>query len=480
MFEFFGHFHPVLVHLPIGILLVAILLQWMARREVYSGLRQAVRVTLGLGVLTAIVSCVTGYLLSLNGDYDDHLVDTHMWMAISLTLLAGFLYVLEVRSSSFGLASRVLSLLVVGLLLVTGHLGGSLTHGPGYLTAGLGGGTGAGAAATLRPVANIDSAGIYTDLVQPVLHDNCYRCHSADKQKGGLRLDGPDLIMKGGKDGKVVVAGRAAGSELIKRLLLPVEDEHHMAPKGKQQLTIEELALLTWWVNTGASFDKKVGLLPRDSAMAPVLLAFKEGKAGPVAGGLDGGPKNVADSELIFEAMPAAPAAASVIGSLRAAGVVVSPISKNSGWLEVRLSGDSPVTPVVLQGLSGLKDQLVSLRGSGSGLNDSTLSVIGQCTQLVRLWLDHTAVTGKGLGSLGTLTRLRYLNLSGTGVGNADLLVLKSLPRLATLYVYQTRVDRRDWSSLQGAFPHTRIDSGGYRVGLLATDTMVVKAKAGK
>jgi mono/diheme cytochrome c family protein len=471
MFEFFGHFHPVIVHLPIGILLVAILLQWMARRPAYVGLRQAVRILYGLGVLAGVASCVTGYLLSLSGDYDTDLVDTHMWMAISLTLVAGFLYV---RSSSFGVVNRVLSLVAVVLVLVTGHLGGSLTHGPGYLTAGLTGGAGAGAKATLRPVANIDSAGIYTDLVQPVLHDNCYRCHSADKQKGGLRLDGPELIMKGGKDGKVVLAGRAAGSELIKRLVLPVDDEHHMAPKGKQQLTKEELALLTWWVNTGVSFDKKVGLLPRDSAMAPVLLAFKEGKAGPVAGGLDG-PKNVADSELIFEAMPAAPPAA-VIATLRAAGVVVAPISKNSSYLEVRLPGDSPVGPVVLQGLLGLKDQLLSLRGSGSGLNDSAMSVIGQCKLLVRLWLDHTAVTGKGLGDLRTLTRLRYLNLSGTGVGNADLLVLKSLPRLATLYVYQTRVDKRDWSALQGAFPHTRIDSGGYVVGLFATDTMVVKA----
>jgi uncharacterized membrane protein len=484
MLEFVGHFHPVLVHLPIGILLMAILLQWMARKKAYTGLQQAVRIALAVGVLAAIASCITGYLLSLSGDYDSNLVDTHMWLAITLTVVSAILFWREVRYP-LAVMNRALSLVVVVLLLVAGHLGGSLTHGPGYLTVGLGSNDKA-LTPILRPVADIPSAAIYADLVQPVLHDNCYRCHSAVKQKGGLRLDGPEMILKGGKNGKLVIPGQASGSELIKRVLLPYDDEHHMAPKGKPQLSADEIALLTWWVNTGASFDKKVDQLARDSMIAQVLTDFHEGKAGPLARGNGGalaasgdedrGPRNVADSDMPRE--PVSPASPKVVAELQAAGVLVLPIAQNSAYVEVSFLNDSLVTPATLQSLSALKQQLVSLKGSHSSLDDRALPVIGQCTRLVRLWLDHTAITGKALGSLQSLTRLRYLNLSGTAVTTADLLPLGSLPQLATLYVFRTGIDKRDWKELQRSFPHTRIDSGGYLVPLFATDTTIVKPPA--
>ena len=478
MLEFFGHFHPVLVHLPIGILLVAILMQWLSLREAYTALKQAIRLTLGIGVLTAIASCITGYLLSLSGDYDNGLVNTHMWMAISVTLVSVFLYLREIRYP-FGKVNQVLSLTVLLLLTLTGHLGGSLTHGSGYLTAGLGGDSKA-LLPILKPIADIPSAGAYTDLVQPILHDHCYRCHSADKQKGGLRLDGPDFITKGGKDGKIILPGQAAGSELIKRLLLPLEDDHHMAPKGKPQFTKDEVALLTWWVNAGAPFDKKVGQLAQDSSIKRVLMDFHQGTAGAFkgAGAGDQGPLNIADSDMPRE--PVSPASQAVIKQLQSAGVMVLPIAQNSAYLEVSFLGDSIISPVTLQLLSSLKDQLVSLKCSRTSLTDSALPVIGLCSRLVRLWLDHTAITGNTLSSLQSLTHLHYLNLSGTAVTVEELQPLKSLPQLATLYLYQTGVDKKRWAVLQQSFPHTQLDSGGYVVPLFATDTTIVKAPVTK
>ena len=53
------------------------------------------------------------------------------------------------------------------------------------------------------------------------------------KQKGGLRMDNPDYLMKGGKEGETIVAGSADESEMIKRILLEREAEHHMPPKEK-------------------------------------------------------------------------------------------------------------------------------------------------------------------------------------------------------------------------------------------------------
>ena len=56
----------------------------------------------------------------------------------------------------------------------------------------------------------------------PSSSKHCYSCHGPDKQKGRLRLDSYELLMRGGKHGPVVKAGNAKGSELIRRVTLSV------------------------------------------------------------------------------------------------------------------------------------------------------------------------------------------------------------------------------------------------------------------
>jgi hypothetical protein len=102
------------------------------------------------------------------------------------------------------------------------------------------------------------------------------------------------------------------------------------------------------------------------------------------------------------------------------------------------------------------------------------------CPRLVRLWLDHTAITGANLGELRTLVNLKYLNLTGTGVGAADIAKLKGMPKLADLYLYQTKVGRADWVGLQREFPRAMLDSGGYAIPFLTTDTAIVRVPVKK
>jgi len=93
----------------------------------------------------------------------------------------------------------------------------------------------------------------------------------------------------------------------------------------------------------------------------------------------------------------------------------------------------------------------------------------------MRLQLDHTNVTDRGLASLRSLTNLRYLNLVGTRVTAQGIMQLKNLRNLQSIYLYQTEVKKSDWNNLKKMFPKTLIDSGGYRVPFLPTDTIEVK-----
>jgi len=96
-----------------------------------------------------------------------------------------------------------------------------------------------------------------------LLQRKCYGCHNANKKKGGLEMDKPDLLMKGGKDGVVIVPGKAEESEMMKRLMLDRNEEHHMPPKEKPQLNEQEIALVHWWIDAGADLNKKVKELPQ-------------------------------------------------------------------------------------------------------------------------------------------------------------------------------------------------------------------------
>lgn len=249
--DFVGRFHPVLVHLPIGILLIACLFQLFAKR--LPSLEPAIPVMLFWGMLAAIASCMTGYLLSLSGDYDQELVTRHQWLGIVTAIAALLLYGCY-RFSLLTRYSNIMAGLTIGAVTVTGHLGGSLTHGADYLTAGL---NSVDPNQPLKPIPNIQEAVLYTAVVQPILQRKCYSCHGSTKQKGRLRLDKEPNILKGGKDGKILASGKPDESALVKRLLLPLSDDDHMPPKEKPQLTPNEVAVLSWWVSTGNSFTKK-------------------------------------------------------------------------------------------------------------------------------------------------------------------------------------------------------------------------------
>ena len=55
----------------------------------------------------------------------------------------------------------------------------------------------------------------FEQSVRPLLAQNCYACHGEKKQKGGLRLDSIEAILKGGESGPALVPGKPDESLLV-------------------------------------------------------------------------------------------------------------------------------------------------------------------------------------------------------------------------------------------------------------------------
>ena len=95
----------------------------------------------------------------------------------------------------------------------------------------------------------------FEEKVRPLLVENCLGCHGEKKQKGGLRLDSPQGILKGGKDGLVVVPGKPAESLMIKAVSYQDKDLQ-MPPEGEgDRLSAEQVAVLTRWVEMGVPWN---------------------------------------------------------------------------------------------------------------------------------------------------------------------------------------------------------------------------------
>lgn len=133
MIELIGHFHPLLVHLPIGILLVALALQGLSQIEKYKLYKPVIPVILLWGSVSAIAACITGYLLSVSGKYNKSLVNWHMWTAIGLVIASAILYTKE-KNPKVEVPKKILSFVLLALVVAASHLGASLTHGADYLT----------------------------------------------------------------------------------------------------------------------------------------------------------------------------------------------------------------------------------------------------------------------------------------------------------------------------------------------------------
>ena len=72
----------------------------------------------------------------------------------------------------------------------------------------------------------------YENDIRPILETSCFRCHGAERPKGGLRLDTLDALMEGGDDGKIVVPGKSKESPLV-IAVAQIDDETAMPPKRK-------------------------------------------------------------------------------------------------------------------------------------------------------------------------------------------------------------------------------------------------------
>ncbi len=443
---FIGRFHPVLVHLPIGFLLIAAIIEIGRRTGRISVSESTVVFVLFWSAVSATFACVAGYLLSLGGGYDEDLLGAHMWKGIGVAVFAWVAWLVKsdrlAGKISFGKAVYLPAFAVAVVLTMTaGHDGGSLTHGDGYLTqytpepfrslAGMD--PIEEKTKEIKPIADVQQAVVYRDIVQPILEARCTQCHNASKKKGDLRMDELALLMKGGENGPAFVPGKGAESDMIKRCLLDESDDNHMPPKGKPQLSTEQIALLSWWIDQGAPADKKVAELTVSEQVKPALASLGGGSA-------TGGSGKAKQKESAIATLKVTPAKEADIQALRKAGLIVNTLSQDQNLLEVSAVNAPQFSDKDIALLLPVAEQVTWLKLGGTKITDGGLKEIGKLKNLTKLHLEHTGITDQVIAQIKALPHLEYLNIIDTKIGDAGFKNIAALKGLRSIYVWQSAV----------------------------------------
>lgn len=250
MIEFLGKFHPLFVHLPIGFLLLLGALEWLALRPGGRELTAANRVILLLTIPASIASVGCGWFLAAAGKYDATALFWHRWLGTGVAVAVIALWI--IRQRGWMTAYRRSLFVTLVLLTVASHFGGTLTHGSDFLS------WPKSRAAKVVPLteAQLLDQPVYAAVIQPLFTEYCVSCHGAEKAKGGLRMDTAEHVREGGDSGSLFDPPGAEYSLMGNRLSLPEDDDDHMPPAGKPQLSPAQMAVIKWWLDAGAKTDE--------------------------------------------------------------------------------------------------------------------------------------------------------------------------------------------------------------------------------
>ncbi|TDE12411.1 FN3 associated domain-containing protein [Dyadobacter psychrotolerans] len=420
-----GRMHPLVLHFPLVVLMLYAF--WVLIVDKPDSVRWNSNLSdllLLIGTFTAVVAAFSGFILSKEDGYESNTLFWHKWMGVAISVGSIAWYGFRTYLTPWKLSSKFFAAGFLLLLTIGGHLGGNLTHGEDFL---------------ISPVADLsteenkiplEEAKIYADLVQPVLQQKCYACHNAEKSKGGLQMQTIELLVKGGKSGALWDTTRADLGLLLNRIHLPLDDKKHMSPRGKAQLTDEEVVLLAEWIKMGSDFDQMVSSL---SEQSPVYAYAQN-----VLGG------GRTEEQYDFDA-----ADADKVKELNTTYRLIKSLSAESPALFVNFYNRTNFKSKDIEDLLALKEQIVSMDLSKMPVKDEDLKIIARFPELRKLILNFTDIKGETLGELQKLAKLRELSISGTSVRITQVKKLKEIPSLKRVYVWSTGLSTEEFALLK-------------------------------
>lgn len=438
---FWGRLHPLIVHFPVVLVMLALVLNVLIRYPRFEAAKVVMPIVLWATVAFAGLAVWMGISLENHGRHAGEVMDEHKLLGILLTVSVAIATILyqwfqekskNVVTSALGIAAL--------LTAIAGHHGGELTHGSSYLSSVAPGWLGGKELGKSSPVdTSVDSVLVYEDLLQPVLIEKCARCHGTENTFEGLDVTSWEAIAAEAGEDALWKAGDPAGSLIIKRTSLPQEDRFFMPPSG-EPMTYNEIRLFSWWIDRGAERGQKLEGVPEE-LHAWMMKRF----------GLDITPRPYLERTMIPVPEP------DVLHDLTEAGWNWELLATGNGLLEVSANKASSADMNLLQSVS----QSIAVLDLSrlSSLKTTALEDL-EFPHLTRLDLSGLSISASSLQSFQSSPHLESVTLVGASLESGVLASLGKMNSLQRLFLWKAELPEEELSVLSSQRPDLDINQG--------------------
>ena len=446
LLDFLGSLHPLIVHLPIGIVLLTIAIDVFMRNKNNSVQRV---ITMGwfFSFFSGLLAAIFGWFLGDNGYYLESQINIHKWSGIAFVSICFILWLLRYTNFRFSKSfNRSVNLTSIILLMITGHFGGEMTHGQNYLLENLPYTKKKISVTTLSESkrSNNDSLFVYEDLIHPVMEEKCIACHNQNLASGGLNMSSIESMIKGGNSGAGIQNGSPFESLIYKRVSFPHDHPKFMPPTGVP-LSYDQIATLEWWIDNGAEKQMPVTLTRND----PKTLRLME-----LQYGLD------LREKTYLETLTLSSPSQEELKSIEGEEYIWRFLNPEQSFLDLKFTKKKIEINDLLK-VQSIKNNITWLNLADCMLNDNHLSYISNFPNLTRLKIQkNPLVTNKGIEALQKLEHLTELNLYGTRVSNNTLITLGQMKSLKKLFVWNTRITDKDIADFKALHPDVEVIAG--------------------
>ena len=166
-------------------------------------------------------------------------------------------------------------------------------------------------------------------------------------------------------------------SRLYEYITLPEHHDDHMPPDGKKQLEKEQIALIGWWIDQGATTDKPVAQLEKNQEIEEILET------------LYGAPK---PQSLYASREIEAASETDVENVKKAGGYGDAPGPRESNWLQVTVHNlHDSVAAELFTNINKISTQVTWLDLGNTQASDQTLASLVNLSNLTRLHLEKNS-----------------------------------------------------------------------------------------
>jgi len=446
LFDFLGSLHPLMVHLPIGIILLTIAIDVFMRNKNNSVQRV---ITMGwfFSFFSGLLAALFGWFLGDSGYYFEEQINIHRWSGVALVFLSFMIWILLFINFRFNKSfKQSLNITAIILLMLTGHFGGEMTHGQNYLFDNL---PFVKKEFSLTPLSEVessevDSLYVFEDLIFPVLEEKCITCHNENRAYGGLNMNAFESMMEGGNSGSGIQKGKPYESLIYKRISFPQDHPKFMPPAGVP-MSYDQIAIMEWWIDKGAKKQMPINLARNDSKMLRLMEVLYK---------LD------LREKTYLETLKLPGLSSEELNGLNDEKFIWRFLNAEKSFLDVKFTAKT-IQKVDLLIMQKVKENVTWLNLADCMLSDELLSYLGTFRNLTRLKIQkNPLVTDKGIDGLKELKNLSELNLYGTSVTDAAFSTLGQMTALKKLFLWNTLVTPSGIKNFKTQNPEIEVIAG--------------------